>query len=252
MVFHANLRSRPGRMDKLMTVQMPLNDLLTPRPRYQGWQLCFGLLVVLLSCGAPKSISSTGQGNTSDRPAEEQYAGGEATILQSDSLLPNNQKPAPLTFVLRNTSNTSLFLNMEKGWAAVIYAYLGEPPNAKPILMFPIPPCSTLCSSPPNPFCRNPSKALPTQFGRAIERLLPGDVREVTWDGAALSYEKALKKKNGQQGRRCSEQVAVPPGTYTLKACGFRKLSASPTYECATTSVTMPLRTPTRVKIDFP
>jgi len=164
---------------------------------------------------------------------------------------------APVTFVLRNTGKETLFLNMDKGWQAVIYAYSGTPPNAKSILMFPTH-CTASCSSAPEeicPVCEEPQHLKEIKAAENHDAVEPGDSREVPWDGEVFSYKKARGTHDGKRARcNCFEMVEPPPEEYTIKACGLRKTKSAKTrsqYQCVTASLTLPITEPVRVELDF-
>jgi hypothetical protein len=114
------------------------------------------LAIALLACGgsskpesgAPGTKHSPGTGDSDvdvDTPVNSSQPEADAGSAVSES-------SAPVTFVLKNSAKESLFLNMDKGFAAVIRAYSGKPPNAKSMLMYPTH-CTASCEAAPEDIC---------------------------------------------------------------------------------------------------
>lgn len=213
------------------------------------------LAAALIACGGsnkkesgtPGTSHSSGTGDSDvdiDTPEESS---------QPDAGVVSTEPTSPVTFVLKNTAQENLYLNMDKGFAAVIYAYSGQPPNAKSILMFPTH-CTASCDSSPEdicPVCEEPSRANDIKAAEKHDEVAPGDSRSVTWDAKAFSY----KKTRGKNGRcRCHETVEPPPEEYIIKACGLRKTQTAKKaskYQCVTSTLTLPVTDPVTVELDF-
>lgn len=216
------------------------------------------LAIALLACGgsakqesgAPGTKHSPGTGDSDvdiDTPIT-------STLPEADAGTAVSEPSAPVTFVLKNTAKESLFLNMDKGFAAVIYAYSGKPPNAKSILMFPTH-CTASCESAPEdicPVCEEPKQATAIKAAEKHDEVTPGDSRRVEWDTMAFAY----KKTRGAKGTRCRchEPVDPPPEEYIIKACGIRKTQSAKKpskYQCVTSTLTLPVTEPVTVELDF-
>ncbi len=160
---------------------------------------------------------------------------------------------APVTFVLKNSGSDELFINMDKGWQAVIFAYSGQVPNAKSMLMFPTH-CTASCDSAPEelcPVCPEPERVKEIRAAENHDAVAPGDSRSVPWDGMAFSYQKA---KKGKRGCKCYTTVTPEPETYTVKACGLRKTKSAKArskYQCVEGTMTLPSSEPIVVELDF-
>ncbi len=164
---------------------------------------------------------------------------------------------APVTFVLRNSGDEPLFLNMDKGWQAVIYAYSGTPPNAKSILMFPTH-CTTSCDADAAdvcPVCEEPQRVKDIKAAENHDEVAPGDARTVPWDGMVFNYQKTKGTRDGRRVRcNCSTTAEPPAETYTIKACGLRKTQSAKTrskYQCVESTLTLPITEPVQVELDF-
>ncbi len=217
------------------------------------------LTASIASCGGSKSGDGTGPGhNHSTKPDDGDIEGIDADQASSPADAGVEAPPAaPVTFVLKNSAKSSLFLNMDKGWQAVIYAYSGTPPNAKSILMFPTY-CTASCDSSPEdvcPYCPQPERAKDIQAAENHDDVKPGDSRSVPWDGMAFSYQNAKGTQNGKKAKcKCSELVEPEPATYTIKACGLRKTQSAEErskYQCVESTLTLPVEGPTVVELDF-
>lgn len=215
----------------------------------------------LASCGGssqPADNKVPGYGHGEDSmPAGE---GGDDIDAPLGTELPDagaTEPEAPVTFVLTNTGKDDLFLNMDKGWQAVIFAYSGEPPNAKSMLMFPTH-CTASCDSPPEevcPYCPEPTRVKDIKAAEKHDAVAPGDSREVPWDMVAYSYKRTKGKQKGKRVRcKCYNTVEPEPETYTIRACGLRKTKTakkSSKYQCAEAELTLPVEEPVRVELNF-
>ncbi len=217
------------------------------------------LAIALLACGGsgkpesgnPGSKHSSGTGDSDvdiDTPVNSTLPAADAGAAVS------SEPSSPVTFVLKNSGDESLFINMDKGFGAVIRAYSGKPPNAKAILMFPTH-CTASCESAPEdvcPVCEEPKRAKDIKAAENHDEVAPGDSRRVEWDAMAFSY----KKTRGANGKRCRchEPVEPPPEDYTIQACGLRKTKVAKQaskYQCVTATLTLPVTDPVVVELDF-
>jgi len=170
----------------------------------------------------------------------------------------NETKTPSITFVLKNSGSSDLTLNMDKGWQAVIFAYMGTPPNAKSMLMFPTH-CTASCDlskADRCPYCPEPKRAVDIKAAENHDEVKPGDMREVLWDMMAFDYEKTQGTKNGRKNAACNcyRKVTPAPGTYTVRACGLRKTKNAKKrseYPCVEGQITLPVTEATRVELDF-
>jgi hypothetical protein len=217
------------------------------------------LVAALIACGGSNKKESgtpgnshsdaTGDANTDiDTPDESS---------QPDAGVAAAEPVSPVTFVLKNSAKENLYLNMDKGFAAVIYAYSGQPPNAKSILMFPTH-CTASCDSAPEdicPLCEEPTRANDIKAAEKHDEVTPGDSRSVGWDAMVFSYKKTRGTQNGKNARcRCYETVEPPPEEYIIKACGLRKTQSAKKpskYQCVTSTLTLPVTEPVTVELDF-
>lgn len=161
---------------------------------------------------------------------------------------------APVTFVLRNSGKDDLTLNMDKGWGAVISAYSGVRPNAVALVMFP-PTCTAACEEGLCPVCEDPQKVAAILKAEKHDAVVPGDLREVPWDGLAV-FEKDSKGMQGDKrvSCKCTTTGEPEPATYTVKACGLRKTKSAKQrsrYQCVEGTLTLPVSEPTRIEFDF-
>lgn len=206
--------------------------------------------------GAPGSSHQMGEEPAIDTP---EVAGETENETETVKTTPDENQ-ALVTFVLKNSSDESLFLNMDKGWGAVIYAFSGVPlKNAKSILMFPNH-CTASCDAPKEeicPQCPELTRAKDIKKAENHDEVLPGTVRTVPWDTMVFSYPKK-RVKGTSEGKRvrckCYTVSEVPPETYTVKACGLRKTSSAKKpskYQCVEGSITLPVTSPTVVELDF-
>jgi hypothetical protein len=216
------------------------------------------LAIALLACGGsakqesgnPGTKHSPGTGDSDvdiDTPVS-------STLPDADAGTAAVEPSAAVTFVLKNTGKESLFINMDKGFGAVIRAYSGKPPNAKPILMFPTH-CTASCEAAPEdicPVCEEPKRAKDIKAAEKHDEVTPGDSRRVEWDTMAFAYKKSPKGKGKRC--RCHESVEPPPEEYTVQACGLRKTQSAKKpskYQCVTSTLTLPVTEPVVVELDF-
>ena len=165
---------------------------------------------------------------------------------------------APVTFVLTNSGTDNLYINMDKGWQAVIYAYSGQPPNAKPMVMF-APHCTASCDAAAEdlcPVCEAPQRVKEIKAAENHDELEPGQSREVSWNLEAFTSKRT--KKGKRDGRRvscnCFNTAEPTPATYTIKACALRKTQSAKSrslYQCAESTLTLPVTEPVKVELDF-
>lgn len=202
---------------------------------------------------APGTGHVSGTGDDVDTPLETGVEGPDGGVAAMNDAGP----AAPVTFVLNNTAAEELVLNMDKGWQPILFAYSGQPPNAKSILMFPTH-CTASCDAAPEercPECLEPERVKDIKESQTLERIPPGAAKEVPWDGMHFKYTRT----KGVRGRRnvrckCFTTEPAPPETYTVKACGLRltkTAEASSKYECVESSMTLPAEEPIRVELDF-
>lgn len=217
------------------------------------------LATALVACGGSnkKETGTPGAGGGSDTGEPGDDIDTPVVESVADAGAVSTEPPAPVTFVLKNSAEENLYLNMDKGWSAVIYAYSGQPPNAKSILMFPTH-CTASCDSAPEeicPVCEEPQRVDEIRAAENHEEVVPGASREVPWDARAFSYKKAKGTQNGKKARcKCYENIEPPPEEYIIKACGLRKTKtakASSKYQCVQSSLTLPITEPMRVELDF-
>jgi hypothetical protein len=161
---------------------------------------------------------------------------------------------APLvTFELHNSADEDLAFAIDKGWSLVVSGYSGQPPKAKPIILFPMH-CTSACDvtkAEGCPVCAKPVKAAEEKEAVLREVVAPGATFELAWDGEIHAYEKA--KVNGKRCD-CFTKKPVEPATYTLRACGLRittSAKATSKFQCVTSEVALPPTEPTRIRFDF-
>lgn len=217
------------------------------------------LFAALLACGGSNTPDSgtPGTKHKTDNGDDGTDIDSPLTSTAPDAGVVADEPAAPVTFVLKNTAKDSLFINMDKGFAAVIYAYSGKPPNAKSILMFPTH-CTASCDSAPEdicPVCEEPTRANDIKAAENHDEVKPGDSRKVPWDGMVFDYKKTKGTQAGKRARcRCHETVEPPPEEYIIKACGLRKTQSAKQaskYQCVTGSLTLPITDPVVVELDF-
>ncbi len=214
----------------------------------------------LFACGGSNKQESGGPGKGHSDGKGDVGDGSDALTkeVSADAGVVAPEPTAPVTFVLKNTGSESLFLNMDKGFAAVIYAYSGQPPNAKSILMFPTH-CTASCDSAPEdvcPVCEELTRATEIKAAEKHDEVKAGDSRSVPWDAQVFSYKKTKGKGAGGKKTRCRcfDTIEPPPEEYIIKACGLRKTQSAKKaskYQCVTSTLTLPVTEPTTVELDF-
>jgi hypothetical protein len=215
---------------------------------------CSGASTASNSGNTPgQSHSTSGSGDDVDTATGEPLD----SALDAGAPAVDAGPPAAVTFVLKNSADEDLALNMDKGWQPILFAYSGKPPNAKSILMFPTH-CTSSCEAAAEemcPECPEPEKVKDIKEAQSLERIPPGGSKEVPWDGLQYKY----KRTKGKSGRRtvrckCFTQEETPPETYTVKACGLRltkTAKVSSKYQCVESTMTLPSEEPLRVELDF-
>ena len=166
--------------------------------------------------------------------------------------------PAPVTFVLKNTSDEPLVLSLDKGWQPVIFAYSGKPPRAKSLMMFPTH-CTSSCDVDATevcPVCEEPEKVRDVIAAEKHHTIEPGTELEVPWDGLVYKYKKT--KGENERGRKtrckCWSKESAPDQKYTVKSCGLRlsqDAKKRSKYACTKSKMTLPVDEPIRVELDF-
>lgn len=217
------------------------------------------LLAGIFACGGSNAAESKTPGMDHKTPVGDGDTDIDSPLTSTapDAGVTTSTPASPVTFVLKNSAKESLFINMDKGFAAVIYAYSGQPPNAKSILMFPTH-CTASCDSAPEdicPVCEEPTRANDIKAAEKHDEVKPGDVRTVPWDGMVFDYKKTKGTQSGKRARcRCFESVEPPPEEYIIKACGLRKTQTAKQaskYQCVTGTLTLPITDPVVVELDF-
>jgi hypothetical protein len=214
-------------------------------------------LVSLLSCGGTKQGSSdveppdtgSAHGTTDD---------GAATAAAIDAGVPIDAAPpaSAITFVLTNTGREELALNLDYGWGAVLQAFYGKPPHAKPILMFPTF-CTAACDAPDADRCMScprPEKVADIRNAQKLEKIAPGASLEVPWDANVHAYQVTKPKEGKIKKCKCFSLEPAPAQTYTVRACGLRlstSVEKSSRMVCAEGQMTLPVTEPTRVELSF-
>jgi hypothetical protein len=235
------------------------------------WMLCAVALV--MGCGGGKKSSGTTPGDNhvgddldvdnndkKDTPVVTVDAGAAAPVAVDGGTASTAPPPTgPLvTFRLKNThADKDLVFSIDKGWQPVIFAYSGKPPNAKGVLLFPKF-CTASCDSEPDarcPYCPKPKKNKQEKKLEKREIVKPSEHKDVAWDGQIFVYEKTKGKRKGRTKRcDCWKKQAIPPETYTVKACGFRLTKDAEKrslYECPSVEVKLPPDKPTVVELEF-
>lgn len=214
-------------------------------------------LVTSLSCGGGTAASEGTVGTSHATKDTDDVDSVEVDSVNIDAGV-EEAPPAAVTFVLNNESSSEdLVLNMDKGWQPVIFAYSGEPPNAKPILMFPTH-CTSSCDVPKEevcPYCPELERVKDIRAAEKQDHVTPGDTREVPWDGQVFQYKKTRGVTEGKKSRcKCYSMEEAEPATYTVRACGLRltkTAKATSKYECVEGSMTWPSDEPVRVELNF-
>lgn len=151
-----------------------------------------------------------------------------------------------VAFELKNSGADDLVFAVDKGWQPVIFAYSGQPPTAKSVLLFPTA-CTTACDAAEGERCprcdaeTDPVKVKQKERAETKREVAPanGSVN-VPWDGKILVYEKT---KSGKRKCKCWKKSEPPAGEYTVKACGLRpsrEAGKHSTPVCAEKRVTLP------------
>ncbi|MBL4632563.1 MAG: hypothetical protein JKY56_01750 [Kofleriaceae bacterium] len=237
--------------------------------------LLFPLVGMLAACGgtekksvgptpgtthsSPDKNHSDGDLNDIDDPGHQDgdHVNGTGSDSGSDTTEPASNEPS-VTFVIKNSGNSPLTLNMDKGWAGIFLAYSGEVPNAVTMLMFPTH-CTASCDADKAdrcPYCPTPKRAKDIKAAEKHDDVASGDIREIKWDMSAFDYEKTRGTKNGKKNARCScyQTVAPKAGVYTVQACGLRKTKDAKKrseYPCVRVQMTLPVTEATRIELDF-
>lgn len=229
----------------------------------------FSLAIVgiLLSCGGaqapaqspPGDTHATGEGTVDDLdlPAGmgEESVSPEQPVDETVEAAP---EPPPVTFRLVNLADEDLVFSVEKGWQTVFIAFSGQPPSAKPILMFPKH-CTASCELAAEevcPVCEAPETVKEVKAAEQHQVVASGGSMEVPWDGQVFVYEKTRGTRDGRTQRcECFRTEAVAPETYTVRACGLRltkSASKSTRLQCVDATMTVPSEAPQVVTLEFP
>jgi hypothetical protein len=215
--------------------------------------LAGALAFAAVSCGGTqKSDADKAAGSGDDLDSQTGAGAADAGPPPADAAPP----PARVTFVLKNTAAEELALNLDRGWGAVILAWSGKPPKAKPILMFPTF-CTSACDAAEAercPVCEQPEKVADIRKAQKLEKVAPGGEVEVRWEAEVHSYEKTRVKEGARKKCECYRTQEVPPETYTVRACGLRLSTTtgqSSRLVCAEGQMTLPADEPIRVELDF-
>lgn len=161
----------------------------------------------------------------------------------------DNTKAPAVTFRLKNSAKDDLVFSVDKGWQPVIFAFSGQPPKAKSILMFPKH-CTASCELSGEercPVCAAPEKVKDIIAAETREVVAPGKSFDVPWDGQIYLHDK--------KDCDCYRREPVPPETYTVRACGLRitkSAKKSTKMQCADGTMTFPADGPQVVELDFP
>lgn len=238
------------------------------------WPILF-VAAIAVACGGGKKSSGTTPGEThvaddldvADKKqastvtadAGVAEAPSASTDAGADTKTPTTTPTGPLvTFRLKNThADEDLVFSIDKGWQPVIFGYSGKPPKAKPILMFPKF-CTASCDAEASarcPYCPKPKKNRQERKLEKRETVSPGAHKDVTWDGQIFVYEGTKGTRKGRaKSCKCWKKAAVPPETYTIKACGFRltkKADKRSLYECPSTEIKLPPDKPIVIELEF-
>jgi hypothetical protein len=212
--------------------------------------------VAMLGCGGKskdKGLESPGD-SPGDEPAVSDGAdAGTAEAAPVEPEVPEAPK-APVTFVLRNDGTDDLLFSIDKGWQPLLFAFTGKPPKAKAIIMFPKA-NSASCEAPDEERCPvappAPEKAKDVIAAEKREIVAAGQTLEVPWDAAAFAYEKT---KVGKKKCECYRAAPAEPATYSVRACGLRKVGDKTKVQCADGEMTLPSPdgAPMTVELSFP
>jgi hypothetical protein len=219
-------------------------------------------------CGGSKAVAKSPPVGQSD-PAHSPAPPGDLDVPPggADSVAPTIGRPAPdkgadggeksagtgtgaaVTFRLKNSAKDDLVFSVDKGWQPVIFAFSGQPPNAKGILMFPKH-CTASCELSGKercPVCEAPEKVKDIIAAETREVVAPGKSFDVPWDGQVYRHDK--------KDCDCYRREPVPPETYTVRACGLRitkSAKQSTKLQCADGSMTFPADRAQVVELNFP
>lgn len=191
------------------------------------------------------------QGEEGEEAAEDGAEGEEGEASEEGQ---EEEPPAAVTFVLKNSHDQELAFNMDLGWQPNLFAYTGKPPKAVSILMFPKF-CTASCDAAAEercPVCPQPETAKDILAAQKMEKVPPGEELEVPWDGEIFVYGKGRGK--GKVRCECHGKEAAPAGTYTVKACGLRLTTTAEErsrLQCVEGEMTLPAEEPLRVELDF-
>lgn len=220
------------------------------------------LLRLTLFAGVAGSLVACGGSQKSD---QTQSSGGmvspEGLPLSDagpgDAMLPDAGPPPPVTFHIVNSGKEDLVFSVEKGWYIYLSAYSGEPPHAKPIVMFPKS-CTASCDLTETevcPYCPEPEGVKEVKAAEQRVVVPPGESYDVPWDGQIFSYERTRGLINGEQGScNCYRTSPVPAATYTVRGCGLRltdNAKESSKLQCVYSEMTLPAAEPITVTIDM-
>lgn len=218
-------------------------------------------MVLAVGCGGSKTGEGTATppGTTHNTATGEPIVTGDGGLIGDAGVPDAALPPAPVTFVLTNTAEEDLVLNMDRGYQPIIFAFSGKPPNAKSILMFPTF-CTASCDSAPEeicPVCEQPERVQDIKAAEQRVNIAPGESHEVRWDGEIYVYEKAsgVNEKGRKKRCKCWTKEPAPEEVYTVKACGLRLTETAKrnsTYQCVEGEMTLPVTEPIRVELEFP
>ncbi|WP_428264225.1 hypothetical protein [Haliangium sp.] len=228
--------------------------------------LYLSLAALLASCGgsqSPAQAQSMGDSHAGTNTSED--GAGTASDMSADPTGPETgddamaetptEDPPPVTFRLINQAEEELVFSIEKGWQTIFIAYSGQPPNAKPIILFPKW-CTASCdlaAAERCPVCEEPETVKEVMAAEQRQVVAPGESFDLAWDGQVYVYEQT--RGQGRQRCECSRTEPVAPETYTVRACGLRLTkvaSKSTKLQCADATLTMPSEQPQVVELEFP
>jgi hypothetical protein len=220
----------------------------------------FSVMIVgiVLGCGGSQAPAQSPPGDThatgEDLDSVPAGMGEEGAEPAEESTPPAPQ--APVTFRLVNRASEDLVFSIEKGWQTSFIAFSGQPPNAKPIIMFPKF-CTASCDVAAEevcPVCEAPEKVDEVKAAEQRQVVASGASLDVPWDGQVFVYEKTRGARR-KQPCECHRTQEVPPETYTVKVCGLRltKSAAKSTrLQCVQTTMTVPSEEPQVITVEFP
>jgi hypothetical protein len=210
----------------------------------------------LVGCGGKTKGGGEGPGDEHgspgdlETPAAAVDAGVEAPV---EPAVPEAPK-APVTFILKNDGTDDLLFSIDKGWQPLLFAFTGKPPKAKAIIMFPKA-FTASCEAPDEERCPEepppPEKVKDVIAAEKRETVAAGQTLEVPWDAAAFTYEKT---KVGKKKCECYRSAPAAPETYSVRACGLRKVGDKTKVQCADGQMTLPSPdgAPMTVELSFP